>query len=98
MPTFVRFTGLCHSPIKDLRHTIKGHRMAFCRGEIVRIGNNDLLRRGEKARVKLVLPETLSRPFTEYLVEFEQLPKTVHASSERFLLCRYREEELVKEE
>ena len=70
--------------------------MAFRTGEIVRIGTNDVLRRGETARVKLILPKTLSRPFPEYLVEFEHPPRTVHASSERFLLCRYREEELVK--
>ena len=72
--------------------------MAFRTGEIVKIGKNDLLRRGETARVKSILPETLAHPFAEYLVEFEHLPKTVHVSSERFLLCRYREEELVKED
>ena len=72
--------------------------MAFRTGEIVKIGKNDLLRRGERARVKLILPETLSRPFAEYLVEFDHPPKTVHISSDRFLLCRYREEELVKED
>ena len=72
--------------------------MAFRTGEIVKIGKNDLLRRGERARVKLILPETLSCPFAEYLVEFDHPPKTVHVSSERFLLCRYREEELVKED
>jgi hypothetical protein len=72
--------------------------MGFRTGEIVRIGKNDLLRRGERAKVKLILPETPSRPFTEYLVEFEHPPKTVRISSERFLLCRYREEELIKED
>ena len=72
--------------------------MAFRTGEIVKIGKNDILRRGEKARVKLILPETLSRPFREYLVEFENLPKVAHFSSDRFLLCRYREDELVPED
>jgi hypothetical protein len=72
--------------------------MAFCKGERVKIGKNDLLRRGETARVKLILPETQSRPFLEYLVEFDHLPEAVHVSSERFLLCRYREEDLVKED
>ena len=70
--------------------------MAFRTGEIVTIGPNDVLRRGETARVKLILPETPSCPFPEYLVEFEHPPKTDDDSSERFLLCRYREEELVK--
>jgi len=72
--------------------------MAFRTGEIVKIGANDALRRGETARVKLILPETASCPFPEYLVEFEHPPKTIHISSERFLLCRYREEELIKED
>jgi hypothetical protein len=72
--------------------------MAFRTGEIVKIGKKDVLRRGEKARVKLILPETLSHPFTEYLVEFDNLPKAAHFSSERFLLCRYREDELIKED
>jgi hypothetical protein len=72
--------------------------MGFRTGEIVKIGQTDILRRGEKARVKFILPETVSHPFTEYLVEFENLPKVAHFSSERFLLCRYREDELVKED
>jgi len=72
--------------------------MAFRPGEIVKIGKEDVLRRGERARVKLIFPETLSHPFTEYLVEFENLPKAAHISSERFLLCRYREDELIKED
>ena len=72
--------------------------MGFRTGEIVKIGTSDALRRGETARVKLILPETQSCPFIEYLVEFEDQPKTIHVSDERFLLCRYREEELVKEE
>ena len=72
--------------------------MAFRTGEIVKIGKNDLVRRGETARIKSVLPETVARPFTEYLVEFDHPPKILHASSERFLLCRYREEDLVKED
>jgi len=72
--------------------------MAFRTGELVKIGANDVLRRGETGRVKLILPETSSCPFPEYLVEFEHPPKNVHDSSERFLLCRYREEELVRED
>ena len=73
-------------------------RVEFRTGEIVKIGTSDALRRGETARVKLILPRTQSCPFTEYLVEFEHQPKTMHLSDERFLLCRYREEELVKDE
>jgi hypothetical protein len=72
--------------------------MAFRTGEIVKIVTNDIFRRGERGRVRLILPETQSCPFPEYLVEFEHPPKNVHNSSERFLLCRYREEELVKED
>jgi hypothetical protein len=72
--------------------------MPFRTGEFVRIRNNDPLRQGERGRVRSILPETLSRPFAEYLVEFEHPPKTVHVSSERFLLCRYREDELIKED
>ena len=72
--------------------------MAFRTGDVVKIGKHDLLRRGETARIKSILPETVWRPFTEYLVEFEHPPKAAHISSERFLLCRYREEELVKED
>ena len=72
--------------------------MAFRKGERVKIGANDVLRRGETARVILILPETLSCPFPEYLVQFEHPPKAFDVSSERFLLCRYREEELVKED
>lgn len=72
--------------------------MAFRKGERVKIGGSDVLRRGETARVILILPETLSCPFPEYLVQFEHPPKTIDVSSERFLLCRYREEELVKED
>jgi hypothetical protein len=72
--------------------------MAFRTGEKVKIGKNDILRRGESARVKLILPQTVSQPFTEYLVEFDHLPKILRSCSERFLLCRYREEDLVKED
>jgi hypothetical protein len=71
--------------------------MAFRAGEIVKIGKSDLLRRGDTARIKLVLPKTVFRPFTEYLVEFDHPPKNSRLSSERFLLCRYREEELIKQ-
>jgi hypothetical protein len=72
--------------------------MPFRTGEVVKIRNNDPLRQGETGRVKFILPETLSRPFAEYLVEFDHPPKAIHISSERFLLCRYREDELVKED
>ena len=72
--------------------------MEFHIGETVRIGAGDFLRRGEMGRITMILPRTPSFPFPQYLVEFENQPKAFHFSSERFLTCRYREEELIRED
>jgi len=60
-------------------------------GDTVKIGEQDVLRRGQKAVVRKVLPRTLVNPLQEYLVEFENL----QAAKERFRFCIYREGELI---
>ena len=64
-------------------------------GDVVRVRRNDTLRGGEIARVMQVLP---LRPeqgrVQEYVVEFNR-PPVRFPSSDRFLFCIYREEELM---
>ena len=64
-------------------------------GDVVRVRGNDTLRGGEIARVMEVLP---LRPeqgrVQEYVVEFKA-PPLRFPSSDRFLFCIYREEELI---
>ena len=68
--------------------------MAFNVGDVVRVRRNDLLRgAGETATVMQVLPPRADR-VREYVVEF-QTPPQKFRSSDRFLFCIYREEELI---
>ena len=68
--------------------------MPFNVGDVVRVRRNDLLRGGgESARVMQVLPPRIDR-VREYVVEFQTPPQKVR-SSDRFLFCIYREEELM---
>lgn len=68
--------------------------MPFNVGDVVRVRRNDLLRGGQDAKVMQVLPPRpeLGR-IREYLVEFQNPPQRF-LSSDRFLFCIYREEEL----
>jgi len=67
--------------------------MPFNVGDVVRVRRNDLLRGGgESARIMQVLPPRADR-LREYVVEF-QTPPQKFRSSDRFLFCIYREEEL----
>jgi len=68
--------------------------MQFKVGEKVRIYKSDVLRGGETATVKQVLPSRC--PIPEYLVEFNSYPKKVVLRDDRFLLCIYREEQLTR--
>jgi hypothetical protein len=69
--------------------------MGFRVGEFVRVRKNDLARGGEMGRVREVMP---ARPgaggIREYLLEFQDFPAKLHTSSERFLMCIYKEEDL----
>ena len=68
--------------------------MAFNVGDVVKVRRNDLLRgAGETATVMQVLPPRVDR-VREYVVEF-QTPPQKFRSSDRFLFCIYREEELI---
>jgi hypothetical protein len=67
--------------------------MPFNVGDVVRVRRNDLLRGGgESARIMQVLPPRAGS-LREYVVEF-QTPPQKFRSSDRFLFCIYREEEL----
>ena len=67
--------------------------MAFNVGDVVKVRRNDLLRGGgESARVMQVLPAGAGS-IREYVVEFQTAPHKSR-SSDRFLFCIYREEEL----
>jgi len=67
--------------------------MPFNVGDVVKVRRNDLLRGGgESARIMQVLPPGPGR-VREYVVEFQSPPQKFR-SSDRFLFCIYREEEL----
>lgn len=69
--------------------------MPFNVGDVVRIRKNDLLRGGQDAKVMEVLPPCPEHGrIREYLVEFQTPPRRF-LSSDRFLFCIYREEELM---
>ena len=69
--------------------------MPFSVGDVVRVRRNDLLRGGETAKVMQVLPPNPEHGrIREYVVEFENPPQKF-LSSDRFLFCIYREEELM---
>jgi hypothetical protein len=72
--------------------------MGFQEGEIVRVESDAALRRGETAVVRSVLPLTPADPIPAYLVEFDHPPRMLHGAHERFRLCIYREDELLREE
>jgi hypothetical protein len=64
-------------------------------GDVVTVRRNDTLRGGETARVMQVLPLIPEHgQVREYIVEF-QSPPTRFPSSDRFLFCIFREEELM---
>jgi len=64
-------------------------------GDVVRVRRNDTLRGGEIARVMQVLPlRPELGPVQQYVVEFNH-PPVRFPSSDRFLFCIYREEELM---
>jgi hypothetical protein len=68
--------------------------MPFRVGDVVKVRRNDLLRGGETARIMQILPPHPGHGgFREYVVEF-QAPPQKFRSSDRFLFCIYREEEL----
>lgn len=67
--------------------------MPFNVGDVVRIRRNDSLHDGQAAKVMQVLPPLPEHGrIREYLVEFQSPPQRF--SSDRFLFCIYREEEL----
>jgi hypothetical protein len=62
-------------------------------GDVVRIRKDDLLRGGESATIRQVLPERLEAGrVREYVVEFQNPPGRLR--KDRFLFCIYREEQL----
>jgi hypothetical protein len=64
-------------------------------GDVVKVRRNDPIRGGESARVMQVIPPLPEHGLIrEYVVEFQTLPKRF-PSSDRFLFCIYREEELM---
>jgi hypothetical protein len=68
--------------------------MPFHVGDVVKVRRNDLLRGGETARIMQVLPPHPGHGnLREYVVEFQSPPQKFR-SSDRFLFCIYREEEL----
>ena len=72
--------------------------MPYSVGDVVRVRGNDLLRGGETARVMEVLPPCPEHGrIREYVVEFKNPPQKF-LSSDRFLFCIYREEELMCQE
>lgn len=68
--------------------------MPFNVGDVVKVKLSDLLRGGESARVMQVLTQPEHGRVREYVVEFQTPPRKLH-SSDRFLFCIYREEELM---
>ena len=69
--------------------------MPFNVGDVVKVRRNDFLRGGQSARVMQVLPPTPEHGrIREYVVEFQSPPQKF-LSSDRFLYCIYREEELM---
>ena len=68
--------------------------MPFNVGDVVRVRRIDSLRGGQAAKVMQVLPPLPEHGrIREYLVEFQSPPQRF-LSSDRFLFCIYREEEL----
>jgi hypothetical protein len=68
--------------------------MPFSVGDVVKVQKSDLLRGGEAATVMQVLPPCAEHGcIREYVVEFQNPPRK-YLSSDRFLFCIYREEEL----
>jgi hypothetical protein len=69
--------------------------MPFNVGDVVKVRKTDLLRGGQAAKVMEVLPPCAEHGrIREYLVEFQSPPQRF-LSSDRFLFCIYREEELI---
>ena len=69
--------------------------MAFHVGDVVKVKKTNLLRGGETAKVMQVLPPHPGYGnLREYIVEFQN-PPLKFRSSDRFLFCIYREEELI---
>ena len=68
--------------------------MPFNVGDVVRVKMDDLLRGGESAKVMQVLSQPQHGRVREYVVEFQTPPRKFH-SSDRFLFCIYREDELI---
>jgi hypothetical protein len=67
--------------------------MPFNVGDVVRVRRTDSLHDGQAAKVMQVLPPLPEHGrIREYLVEFQSSPHRF--SSDRFLYCIYREEEL----
>jgi hypothetical protein len=72
--------------------------MSFSVGDVVRVREDDLLRGGQTAKVMQVLPPSPEHGLIrEYVVEFQSPPQQ-KLSSDRFLFCIYREEELSRQE
>jgi len=68
--------------------------MPFNVGDVVTVRRNDVLcGGGESATIMKVLPPRPDR-VREYVVEFQSPPQKFR-SSDRFLFCIYREEELM---
>jgi len=68
--------------------------MPFSVGDVVKVREEDLLRGGQTAKVMQVLPPSPEHGcIREYVVEFQNPPQKF-LSSDRFLFCIYREEEL----
>lgn len=73
---------------------IREEAMPFSVGDVVRVREDDLLRGGQTAKVMQVLPPCPEHGrILEYVVEFQNPPQKF-VSSDRFLFCIYREEEL----
>jgi len=69
--------------------------MAFHVGDVVKVKRTGLLRGGESAKIMQVLPPQPGHGSArEYVVEFNTPPQKFR-SSDRFLFCIYREEELI---
>lgn len=68
--------------------------MPFNVGDVVKVKMDDLLRGGECAKVMQVLTQPQHGRVREYVVEFKNPPRKFH-SSDRFLFCIYREDELI---
>ena len=63
-------------------------------GDVVRIQKDDLLRGGQSAVIRQVLPQRQEAGrVREYVVEFQNPPAGLR-HADRFLFCIYREEQL----